>query len=111
MDEPATPSLRRARNLGGNSSGHLRQKFLPEAVRVGHESVGVGVLLAEIGREIGVVGVGHPMVGVVPRHPVNRNLEWDFLRRRRWWCNDGAGFAERTGEEAKRLRNERRFGR
>ena len=70
-EKPVSPELRGSGNFRRQSIGHLREELSLQVLRVSHESLGVGVFSGEVVGEIGVVGVGHPTVGVVPRHPVS----------------------------------------
>lgn len=122
MSKPGPPTLRRSGNFCGHSTSHLREEFALQLVGVSHESFSVRVFSAEIVGKIWVVGVGHPMVRVLPRSSVSRDLEWDFLRdwRRRkrnlfglWEVAPSAerreSWRERVGEEVKRQGKGRRF--
>lgn len=113
--EPVTPELRRRGNSCRHSIGHLREELSPQVVGVSHESLGVGVFSGEVVGEIGVVSVGHPTVGVVPRHPVSGGSGRHFLRRG-WslWLRQASAFAEKRRrrwweEEAKRQQKGCRF--
>lgn len=71
MNKPGSPALRRSRNLGGHPTCHLREKSALQVASVSHESFRICVFFVKILREIRVVGIGHPVVGVLPRSPMN----------------------------------------
>lgn len=57
MGKPGSKTLRRSRNIVGNSTSHLREESALEFVGVSHESFSIRVFSVEIVREIRVVGV------------------------------------------------------
>lgn len=80
---PRAPSLGWSGDRGGDPSPHLGGELPPESAGLGHEGVRVGVLAVEAVAEIGVVGVAHPVVGIVPRPPMGGDGERDLLGSRR----------------------------
>lgn len=71
MNRPGSPRLRRSGNLGRHSTRHLGEEPPLQNLCVGHESFGVQVFSAEVVGEIGVVGVGHPVEGILQRNAMN----------------------------------------
>lgn len=80
---PRSPFFRRGKNLGGYSINHFRVKGSLKFTSVLHESISIVVLLMEVVDEIWVVGIGHPMVRVLPQHSMSGHCVRHFLGD--WW--------------------------
>lgn len=68
---PGSPRLGGSGNLSGISVRHLGEEALLQNLSVGHESLSIQVFLTEIVGEIRVVGVGHPVVGILQCNAMN----------------------------------------
>jgi hypothetical protein len=99
MNKPGSPALRRSGNSGRHSAFHLGKQRALQVVGVSHKSFSVRVFLGEVLREIRVVGVGHPMERILPRPPMGRYIERDFLWDRRGLRGRREGVASAEGGE------------